>query len=396
MSLSAASAAPGTALCCASRLSCSSSSLSISRSACRWPLCRCTSMTSWVSIILPAWHWLLGVQSLMTLLTRQFAGSLSDRRGPKTAVMLGGVVSVIAGAIYLLSTLPWLVPQASLGILFAGRAGLGIGESLVMTGGLAWAIAAVGPQHTGKVMVWVGIAMYAAVAVGAPLGIYLMTHSGIGGGFVAVAWATMLFAIMVPTTAVFVPAARPHHGERLPFLKVAIRVAPFGAGLALATIGFGAMAAFAALDFQHRGWSGSGFALTGFGAAYILTRVLFGGWPDRFGGVRVAFWSLLIEAAGRLLWMSLRSCACLRWRDPHRCRLLAGLSIVRHRSRQTNSGGQPGCCARRLCRLLRRGLCDCRAARRPDGRNVGYPSVFAAGAVAAVAGLLVARRRRMS
>jgi len=41
------------------------------------------------------------------------------------------------------------------------------------------------------------------VAVGAPLGIYLMTHSGIGGGFVAVAWATMLFAIMVPTTAVF-------------------------------------------------------------------------------------------------------------------------------------------------------------------------------------------------
>ena len=176
-----------------------------------------------------------------------------------------------------------------------------------MTGGLAWAIAAVGPQHTGKVMVWVGIAMYAAVAVGAPLGIYLMTHSGIGGGFVAVAWATMLFAIMVPTTAVFVPAARPHHGERLPFLKVAIRVAPFGAGLALATIGFGAIAAFAALDFQHRGWSGSGFALTGFGAAYILTRVLFGGWPDRFPpstgpSLRMACCAAYIRPSNRLCW----------------------------------------------------------------------------------------------
>ena len=36
----------------------------------------------------------VGAQSLATLVTRQFAGSLSDRRGPKTAVMLGGVVSV--------------------------------------------------------------------------------------------------------------------------------------------------------------------------------------------------------------------------------------------------------------------------------------------------------------
>jgi MFS family permease len=339
----------------------------------------------------------IGVQSLMTLLTRQFAGSLSDRRGPKTAVMLGGVVSLIAGAIYLLSTLPSLVPQASLGIIFAGRAGLGIGESLVMTGGLAWSIAAVGPQHTGKVMVWVGIAMYAAVALGAPLGIYLMMHSGNGGGFVAVSWATMLFSILVLAIAVFVPSVRPHHGERLPFLKVAAQVAPFGAGLALATIGFGAIAAFAALDFQRMGWSGSGFALTGFGAAYILTRVLFGGWPDRFGGARVAFWSLLIETGGQiLLWLAF---------DP----ILAfagailtgiGFSLVFpsfgieavKQIPSTSRGAALGA----YVAFFDIGFAVAGPLTGLIAGTFGYPSVFAAGAVAAAAGLLVARRGRLS
>jgi MFS family permease len=246
----------------------------------------------------------IGVQSLVTLATRQFAGALSDRGGPKFAVVLGGIVTIAAGAIYLLSTVPLFAAQASLGILLAGRVLLGVGESLTMTGTLAWAVGVVGAQNTGKVMVWVGIAMYAAVAAGAPLGLYLMAHPG-GSGFAAVAVSTIVAAIAVTVLAGLISPIRPVGGERLPFLKVAARIAPFGSGLALATLGFGAIAAFAALDFQHKGWSGSGLALTGFGTAYILTRVLFGGWPDRFGGARVATWSLLIEAVGQtLLWLA--------------------------------------------------------------------------------------------
>jgi MFS family permease len=339
----------------------------------------------------------IGVQSLVTLLTRQFAGSLSDRRGPKFAVALGGLVSLIAGAIYLASTLPSLVPQASLGILFIGRAGLGVAESLVMTGTLAWAIATVGPQHTGKVMVWVGIAMYGAVAAGAPFGIYLMAHSSTGGGFAAVSWATLLFATMVLATAVFVPAVRPHHGERLPFLKVAVQIAPFGSGLALATISFGAIAAFAALDFQRMGWSGSGFALTGFGAAYILTRVLFGGWPDRFGGARVAFWSLLIETAGQaLLWIAF---------DPALAFAGAiltgvGFSLVFPsfgiEAVKPIPAASRGAALGAYVAFFDVGFAIAGPLTGLIAGTFGYPSVFAAGAVAAVAGLLVARRRRMS
>ena len=43
-------------------------------------------------------------------------------------------------------------------------------------------------------------------------------------------------------------------------MKVVGHIAPFGAGLALATLGFGAIGAFAALDFQYQGWTGAGFA----------------------------------------------------------------------------------------------------------------------------------------
>lgn len=247
----------------------------------------------------------IGSQSLVTLATRQWAGVLSDRRGPKFAVAWGAGAAMAGGAVCLLSAAPSLAHAVSLCVLLGGRAALGIGESLVMTGALAWGVAVAGTQHTGKVMVWIGIAMYGAVAAGAPIGIALMAHQGMGGGFVGVSLAIIISGLAVVAVAAFLPALRPLGGRRLPFLKIARQVAPFGTGLALATLAFGAIAAFAALDFQHKGWSGAGFALSGFGAAYILTRVMIGGWPDRFGGARVAFWSLLIEAAGQImLWLA--------------------------------------------------------------------------------------------
>lgn len=247
----------------------------------------------------------IGVQSLVTLATRQVVGGLCDRRGPKLAVLLGGTCSVTASLIYLLACAAPLPTGAILAAILFARVILGIGESLLVTGSLAWAIAIVGPQHTGKVMVWVGIGLYGAVAAGAPLGFWLMTQTGIGGGFVAVALGAIVAALLAALIAVLIAPVAPPGGERASFINVAARIAPFGAGLALATVAFGAIAAFAALDFQSKGWSGAGFALASFGTAYIATRVIFGHWPDRFGGVRIALVSLAIEACGQiLLWLA--------------------------------------------------------------------------------------------
>lgn len=68
-----------------------------------------------------------------------------------------------------------------------GRVLLALGESLVVTGTMGWGIALVGPQNGGKVKAWLGMAIYAALAFGAPAGVALNAH----GGFAAIAAATM-------------------------------------------------------------------------------------------------------------------------------------------------------------------------------------------------------------
>jgi MFS family permease len=247
----------------------------------------------------------VGTQSLATLVTRQFAGTLCDHRGAKFVMLLGTGGCILAGAVYAVSALPALNPYASLGVLFLARLLSGVAESLAMTGALAGGIALVGAPNTGKVMVWVGIGMYAAIGFGAPIGVRLMDYKGVAGGFAAVAAGIVVCSVLATAIAAFAKNGERHHGERLPFRRVVGRVAPFGAGLALATIAFGAIGAFAALDFQSKGWNGAGLALAAFGAAYVFTRMVFGGWPDRFGGARVAGWSLAIECAGQLvLWLA--------------------------------------------------------------------------------------------
>ena len=44
-----------------------------------------------------------------------------------------------------------------------------MGESLVITAALAWGVSLAGRERSGVVMAWVGIAMYGALALGAPL-----------------------------------------------------------------------------------------------------------------------------------------------------------------------------------------------------------------------------------
>jgi MFS family permease len=243
----------------------------------------------------------IGIQSLVTLVTRQLAGSLCDRKGAKLVVLLGGASAMVAGLAYLFACFGLLEASQSLLAILIARVLLGVGESLFMTGSLAWSIGVVGPGNTGKVMVWVGIGMYGAVAVAAPLGIWLMKVAGL----VAVALCAILCSLLATLIGVLIAPSATPSGDRLPFVSVAARIAPFGAGLALATLGFGAIATFAALDFQAKGWPGAGFALSGFGGAYIATRVIFGDWPDRFGGARVAVISLIVEACGQiLLWLA--------------------------------------------------------------------------------------------
>lgn len=237
----------------------------------------------------------IGAQSWVTLATRHAAGTRSDQRGPRRTALVGLAISALAGVSYALScAVP--DPSASLAVLVFGRGLLGLGESLVITGALAWGVALAGRQRSGIVMAWVGIAMYSALAAGAPLGSALAARVGFVGMSIAAALAPLL-AIWAALRA---RPVDPVGGTRLPFYQVARLIWLPGAGLSLCALGFGAIAAFSTLFFKQQAWPHAALAMSAFGAAYVLARLLFGGLPDRLGGARVAAASALVATAGQI------------------------------------------------------------------------------------------------
>ena len=240
-----------------------------------------------------------GAQFVSSLVSRVGAGAFSDARGAKLALILGLGMSSIAGALYLLSLAFLGAPLASAAILLAGRAVLGAGESFVIVGAQSWGLAAAGPENAGKVIAWLGVAMYAAFAAGAPLGSALFEACG----FSAISIATVIapiatLALVAPLT----PAAAKPRGKA-GLLRVATSVFMPGLALAFSSVGFGGMAAFSVLYFVERDWRPAWLSYSAFALAFICARLLLGHLPDRKGGARIAAAFAALEAAGfAILW----------------------------------------------------------------------------------------------
>lgn len=239
----------------------------------------------------------IGAQFIASLLTRSWAGNFADMRGAKRAVLAGLLVVASSGLIYLISLLFVDRPASSVAILLLGRVVLALGESLLATGALGWGLGLVGPANAGKVMAWIGIAIYGAWALGAPLGVAIY-H---GWHFTGIAMAIIVVPLLPLMFITQVRAVAPTSTKRTPFYKVMGAVWRPGLGLALASVGFGMITAFIALLFAARAWGNASLAFTAFGVAFIAARLFFAHLPDKLGGARVALVCVLIEACGQLL-----------------------------------------------------------------------------------------------
>ena len=243
-----------------------------------------------------------GAQFAASLISRVWSGSYSDRRGAKKGVVAGLIAAAVSGLLYQVSL--WFVgmPVLSVGVLLAGRAILGGAESFIITGAVAWGLALVDKEHAGKVIAWVGTAMFAAMALGGPVGTLLFDAFG----FEAIALLTFLLPLLVLAYLARMPAVAPHpHAAQASFGSVMHVVWLPGLGAALASTGYSTILAFSSLYYSAMNWQPVWMAFTTFGVALIVARTVAGHLPDRFGGARIALIFVLVQAAGLfLIWLA--------------------------------------------------------------------------------------------
>lgn len=243
----------------------------------------------------------ISVQYIATFLARPWSGHISDHLGAKIAVLWGMGMCTASGALLigaaLLHTMPWL----SMTALVLSRLALGVGESLGSTGATLWGISAAGQEHTAKVIAYNGVCTYGAMAIGAPLGVVLENHLGLGA-------IGVLTVLVCASSVLLAMAKRPVpvvHGEHLTFRSVLGRVAPHGTALALGGVGYSVLATFVTLFYVSRHWDGAALCLTAFGLAFIAARLAFIHTIDRFGGFAVAIVCMTVESTGiLLLWLA--------------------------------------------------------------------------------------------
>ncbi|TMK46701.1 MAG: MFS transporter [Alphaproteobacteria bacterium] len=244
-----------------------------------------------------------GSQFAAALISRPWAGHYSDRSGAKRAVVVGLMAASASGLLYLFSLLFSGAPLTSIAMLLLGRALLGGAESFIITAAVSWGLALVDPRSMGKVIAWVGSAMFAAFAIGAPAGSALYA----GYGFAAIAVATVVAPLGALLLVAALPTVAPVPHTRFSFAKVVGAVWVPGFGSALGSVGFGAVTTFAALLFANRGWANGWLAYTAYATAFILARVFFSHVADTIGGAKVALVCALIEVVGQaLIWLAPR------------------------------------------------------------------------------------------
>src|SRR3984957_15150562 len=226
----------------------------------------------------------IGLQFLATVLTLGYAGRLTDHHGGKRSALQGAVICALGGLLYLVAAMPRFSPAISLAIIVAGRLLAGLGESQFVTGCVSWSIASVGPQRAGMSMSWTGIAMFAALAIGAPIGMALYQTYGLESVMVACVVAPLIAAVIAFREVSYTTPA----GQRLPFYRVIGQIWREGLGLMLQGVGLSGLTAFASLYFAARHWDHAGWVMTAFGIGFIFIRVVLGSLPDRMSGYRVA------------------------------------------------------------------------------------------------------------
>ncbi|MGH2950921.1 MAG: MFS transporter [Solirubrobacterales bacterium] len=228
-----------------------------------------------------------GAFAITGLACRPLAGAFADRRGRRLVVVLGALLTAVAGLLY-------FVPAGVPGLVVA-RLFLGAGEGMVYTAGSAWIIDLTPPGRRGRIIGLYGLAIWGGLALGPPIGELILRATSFEMVWAFAAGAPLLGALI----AFRIPGAlRPRVGAEFEGQLISREALRPGLGLSLAIVGYAAVAAFIVLHLDERGIGHGAEVFTAFAASVVAMRIA-GGWlPDRYGPIRCIVAAGAIEAGG--------------------------------------------------------------------------------------------------
>jgi MFS family permease len=229
----------------------------------------------------------VGAFALTAVVCRPLAGRQADARGRRAVLVAGALAMAVGGALYLLSN--------SVPALVAARLVVGAGEGAVYTAGATWAVDLAPEDRRGLALGLFGLSVWGGLSLGPLAGELLRS----GVSYDAVWTATALLPLAGALIAMRLPepggGASREPGPLAWFPRAAHRP---GLALALANIGYAALAGFVVLHLRARGIGGGASVFTAFAAAVFACRLVLSRVPDRAGARRTATVAGLLEAAG--------------------------------------------------------------------------------------------------
>ena len=229
----------------------------------------------------------VGAFAITSVVCRPLAGRQADRRGRRIVLVVGALAMAVGGGLYLLSS---SVPS-----LVAARLAVGAGEGAVYTAGATWAVDLAPEERRGLALGLFGLAVWGGLSLGPVAGELLRSGVGYDAVWILTAALPLAGAAIAARLPEPAQAERSEPGPLAFFPRAAHRP---GLALALANIGYAALAGFVILHLRARGIAGGASVFTAFAVAVFASRLALSRVPDRAGARRTATAAGLLEALG--------------------------------------------------------------------------------------------------
>jgi len=228
-----------------------------------------------------------GIFAVSALVLRPLAGRLADLRG-RLPLLLGGAL-LAATSLALMAVADDLVAVIALRLL------AGVAEAAFFVAGFAALADLAPPARLGEALSYNSLGLYLGLALGPPLGEFLVANWGFDAAWIGAAALAVLAAgltLLVGETREGPPVDTSHHGI---FHRPAI---PISIGFIASLAPIGGFVAFAALHATRVGLAQASLALFTYGAVVIVCRIAFARVPDRLPSLPLATAALVVIGLG--------------------------------------------------------------------------------------------------